>query len=116
MKLLANIVVAIHWVWVLLMFLCLPAVLLFPQISMLVLVFASLTVTSWIITRGCPLRFWELSLRRKFDPHGIYSGMFITHYINKYLGTRLSDFQVRVIIYPWMIMAIVISVIRILHF
>jgi hypothetical protein len=108
-KTIADLVVWIHLIWIALMFLSLPGVLLFPELKIPILIFSVTTVGSWIITRGCPLRSWELNIRNKYNIDGTYQGMFITNYINKHFGTNFSDLTMRLIIYPYMFVVIILA-------
>src|SRR3989344_6175972 len=108
-KIIADIIAWIHGVWITLMLLSLPAVLLVPELRMYVLIFAILTAGSWVVTGGCPLRSWELRIRNKHHPDGVYQGTFIKHYVNKHLGTNFSDFALRLVIYPYTLLIILLA-------
>ena len=108
-KIIVDLIVLIHSIVVLIMLLSLPVVVLIPESRIYVLVFAILIVGSWVVTRGCPLRSWELNIRNKYNLGGIYQKMFITHYINKYFKKDFSDFAVRLFIYPYIFLVIILS-------
>jgi len=96
------------------MILSLPILFLFPQLMLPVFIFSAVTVVSWAVTGDCILRVWEVNIRRKHDPNGAYEGMFMTYYTNKYLGTKLTDSQVRKIINPYMTLVLITSIAKLI--
>jgi len=108
-KILADIIALAHGIVVLVMLLSLPIAILVPGSRFFILIFAFTILGSWVFGRGCPLRSWELNIRKKYNLTGVYQGMFITHYVNKYLGTNFSDFIIRLIIYPYMFLVIILA-------
>ena len=91
-KILADIIVTLHLLWILFMLIGFMLTLrgffrkvffdrwLFRTLHLLGIIYVSLLA---ILGKYCPLTLWENSLRAKYDPTLIYPGSFIIHYIEK---------------------------------
>ncbi len=109
--LLADIVAFLHFAWFG------TAIFLFVEASVWhrykieSLVFVGITVLSSIVFRGCILREWEKTLRKKENPHEVYEGTFLAYYVKKVFDVTISDTLVRVFIVLFWILLVVFALV-----
>ena len=108
-----NALVALHWVWIIVGILGLPAVIIFPVTKWVVLGFVIITILSWILFNGCLFVIWENRVHQQNSPIDSYLESFITHYLSKYFSINLSTTYAHFIIYIWMAALLVGSIVRI---
>jgi hypothetical protein len=105
-----KLVIAAHFLWVLLGAISLPLLFIFDWYKYIVWTFLGATVMSWITWRGCVLRIWENDLRKATNPSSVYEGTFLSYYIKKIFGVKISSTAVRIIIYSFLVMLLLASV------
>jgi hypothetical protein len=103
-RLLADLIVAVHFLWILFMFLGFILTLLgffnrqfferwiFRLSHLIGIAYVSALVA---IGKYCPLTVWENSLRAKYDPSLTYPGSFIAHYIEKFVYPDINPFLIQ---------------------
>jgi len=106
----ADFIASAHTVWVLLAIINLPLVLSLEGYRAVAIAYVALTTSSWVFWRGCPLRIWEQTLRRKGDPDGAYEGGFIAHYLKHYFAIHVPHPAVRVVIVVYLGLLLIVSV------
>lgn len=110
----ANFVAWIHLTWILFGLISLPLLFTIASWNKVVLVFAVITILSWIIFRGCWFLQLENKWRQQHDPAGSFEEeAFVQHYFKKFFNITCSRFAVRAIIYIYMVVLIWISLIQI---
>lgn len=120
-KVLADIIVVVHFVWILFMLLGFILTLssffyrrffdmwLFRTLHLFGIVYVGLLA---ILREYCPLTILENILRQKYNPELRYPGSFITHYIEKLV---YPDVNPLIILTPTLFIALFTAVVFILH-
>ena len=105
-KTLADIMVVMHFVWVLFMLTGFILTLcgffwrgffdkwLFRTIHAGGILFVSILA---VLGKYCPLTLWENSLRAKYDPSLVYAGSCIIHYVQKFLYPEINPLIIRAV-------------------
>jgi hypothetical protein len=111
-KLLADLIVVVHFAWILFMLIGFVLTLLgfwwkrffdkwlFRTLHLLGIVYVGLLA---VLREYCPLTVLENALREKYDPYLTYPGSFIVHYLQRLV---YPDIQPLMILIPTMIIAI----------
>lgn len=106
----ADIVAFMHLVWILFGLANLPLLFIIPTWNKSVLIFAGITILSWIILRGCWFLQLENKLRKTYNPKSAFEEeTFIQHYLKIYLNISCSALTVRILVYAYMIILIWLS-------
>ncbi len=92
-----NAIVAFHVLWVLAPVAGLLIAAQYHEYAVYQMYLSWIFPVSWGICDGCPLTLYEKALRRRFDPEGLYGESFIAHYSEKWLGIKISDWAVNII-------------------
>lgn len=110
----ADWLVAAHLVWGIFAVASLPAVLFWPGTQGFVFWALIVMVGSWALWRDCPLTAWERNLRARFDPAGFYdhSEGFLSRYLARITGLRLSGSGARTLNYAWTAIVLLAIIIR----
>ncbi len=86
---------AFHLVWIIIMILSIPIVIIFPSLSLAILLLPLTMIVLWIVySSTCPITDLEKKLLNKSEENKAYSGSFITHYLKKFLKIKVTDRQV----------------------
>lgn len=107
-KALADIILLLHLVIVLFLFVSPFIAIIFSIAKIYIILGDVLIVLIWITKGSCPFTTQEIKMRKIYDPKGVYEGACITHYLNKFLGTNLSNTLITRVVYAYMISAIVL--------
>lgn len=105
----ADAVAWLHFSWILFGAVTSPLVFVISWWDMLLLGYVVVTVGHWYIFRGCILTIYERRIRKQCDPENVYEGSFIRHYSEKYLGIRLSRTGMRVLLYSYMALLLLVA-------
>lgn len=109
----ANLIAFVHLIWILFGVVSLPLIFIIPGWNKLVLIFAGVTILSWMIFRGCWFLQIENKLRKKHDPKSSFEEeSFIQHYLRKFFNLRLSRRNVKIIIYLYLTVLIFSSLLN----
>lgn len=104
-KILADIIVAIHFVWILFMLIGFILTVrgffnqaffdrwLFRTLHLFGIAYVSLLA---IMGRYCPLTLWENILRASYDPGLTYPGSFMIHYFQKLVYPDVNPLIIRI--------------------
>lgn len=104
-KILADIIVVMHFAWILFMLIgfILTVIgfwkreifdwLLFRILHLFGIVYVSLLA---IMGKYCPLTIWENTLAAKYDPSLIYPGSFMVHYAQKLVYPELNPLIIQI--------------------
>lgn len=94
---LADIIMLLHFLWVIFMILGLPLGLMLGSPTLRWIHFAGMTVTSLIAAAGifCPLTAWEEQLRRVADPYFSFEGSFLARHLRPILYPNISPALLR---------------------
>lgn len=106
-KILADVVMTAHLLYIFLMLLSIPIVLIFPALSLVMLILPSIMFALWFLFGGCPVTNLEKRLLMKYDPQKVYDGTFISHYLNKFFKIKMTNKQV--IVTSYVIVSILVS-------
>lgn len=103
-KILADIIVVIHFIWVLFMLVGFILTVagfwwrgffdkwLFRTLHMGGILFVGIMVA---LKQYCPLTLWENVLRAKYDPSLLYAGSCIVHYVQRLLYPDINPLIIR---------------------
>ena len=120
-KILADLIVVIHFSWVLFMLAGFILTLcgffwrgffdwwLFRTIHMGGIVFVSSLA---MLGRYCPLTVWENALRARYDPSLVYAGSCIIHYVQKLLYPDINPLVIRAVTTFIAVFTIVVFIIK----
>jgi hypothetical protein len=99
----ADILMLIHFLWIVFMVIGLPLGFLLRSPTLRWLHFGGMLVTALIAAAGmyCPLTTWEEALRWGSDPGSSYNGSFLAHYISKVLYPDLGPGTLRAATVFW---------------
>lgn len=106
----ADLMAVFHFLWFAFAFAALPLAVFGEGIRPFVLLFLIVTVVSWFIWGGCPLRIWENELRMKHDPRTTYEGSFFSHYFKKAFGIHIPTMAVTVAINAYLVVLVFVSI------
>src|SRR3989338_2150207 len=100
---LLNCVAWIHLFWILFGIFSLPLLFIVSWWNRVALIFAGITVFSWILFRGCWFLQIENKLRRQYDiSEAFEEEAFIQHYLKKYFAINCSRTLLRISLYSYM--------------
>jgi hypothetical protein len=98
-KLSANVIVALHIIWTIILFGGAVFVIFEPWYAIFQMIAISLTLLIALpFGRVCPLTALEEWLRKKINPDYTNNGSYLATYINKAFGTNLKTKSVAVVI------------------
>ena len=109
-KLAADFIAFVHALWVFAALAALPLVVVDPDLKAAAMGFILLMTGMWLLWRDCPLRVWELRLREKFDPQHRYDGAFISHYLHRFTGLRISTHRIRLMNWTYSALLVVVII------
>jgi hypothetical protein len=89
-KILADLVVLIHFLWIIFLFLGAVLGAKFKTIKIIHLSALCFAILIQVFDWYCPLTYLEFWLRSKYDPALTYSGSFIIHYVEKVVYLEIS--------------------------
>ncbi|MDD5289669.1 MAG: DUF2784 family protein [Patescibacteria group bacterium] len=108
-KLLADVCVVFHFLWIVLILLSLPLMFVFDFFKYIAILLIFGNILAWIVWKVCPLFIWEKKLRAKYDKSKVYDEAFITHYAKKYLGIYISTTVIRIFLYSYGLLVLIIA-------
>jgi len=120
-RILADIIVIIHFVWVLFMLVGFLLTLygffwkrffdqwIFRTIHVGGILFVSILA---ILGQYCPLTLWENTLRAKYAPSLVYTGSCIIHYVQKLLYPDINPLIIRAVTTFIAIFSIVVFIVK----
>lgn len=120
-KILADLIVVVHFLWMLFMllgfFLTLKGFFnpkffdrwLFRTLHTGGILFVAILVA---LKQYCPLTLWENALRIKYDPSLVYAGSCIVHYVQKLLYPDINPLIIRTVTTFIAIFSIVVFIIK----
>ena len=111
----ADAIAWLHLIWILFGIFSLPLIFVVSWWSNVALIFATVTVMSWIVFRGCWFLQMENQLRNAYNPNEAFEEeAFIQHYLKKYFGINSSRTTVRIFLYSYMSIMIYFAIARLL--
>jgi len=114
-KFLADLMTAVHFLWILFNLVSLPLLFLITWWSWVTLIFAGITILPWPFFHGCWFFQLENKYRNQHNPKEVLEGKtFIQHYLKKYFNISIPRSGLRIAIYGYMALLIGIAIIKIL--
>ncbi|TFH64249.1 MAG: DUF2784 domain-containing protein [Candidatus Zixiibacteriota bacterium] len=120
-KLLADVIVVIHFLWIIFMiagFVLTAAAFrwrkLFDWFWLRTIHLAGIVFVAMIGVLGtyCPLTVWESALRERNDPSAAHAGSFIVHWIERVVYPNMSPLAVTLPVIAAAVVTLIIYVIR----
>ena len=96
----------------LLVLISLPLLLIVFWFKYVGIIIIILNVLTWFVWRDCPLYTWENKLRVKYDKAGVYNEAFVTHYVRKYFDIYIPKVLVKVFLYSYGLLILIITLIK----
>jgi hypothetical protein len=93
----ADLIVIVHFLWVLFMVLGMPLGLWLQSPAFRWIHFGGMTATAFLAAAGwdCPLTVWEEALRRGADPGFSYGGSFLARHLSPILYPQIEPWILR---------------------
>jgi hypothetical protein len=111
---LADLLMIIHFLWVLFMVLGLPLGLWFGSAILRWFHFIGMVLTAFFAASGmdCPLTAFEETLRRMADPEFTYSGSFLARSLSNLLYPQMDPWIIRALTVVWGLLTLVFIIVR----
>jgi hypothetical protein len=99
----ADLLMIIHFLWILFMIIGLPLGLWLRSPTLRWIHFAGMSVTAILAATGmyCPLTVWEETLRWETDPGFTYSGSFLARVLSPFLYPQVQPWILRTTTVVW---------------
>ncbi len=111
-KLYANLILSVHVLIILLNLSTLPIIFLFPALRIWAVAFIAVTPLLWVVLgKGCFLTTWENHHRAQYDKNQTYTVSCIPHYSKKWFLVKVTNLQVVVFLWSYLVLVIYSAVV-----
>ncbi len=112
-KLYANSILLVHVLVIVLNLATLPIIFFFPSLRIPAIAFIALTPLVWILGKGCFLTNLENEFRAKYDKAQTYEIPCVTHYVKKWFGVKVTNLQIILFLWAYLVLVIYSAIILI---